>query len=116
MIQVIQSDINNSLLVRKRNNGTLDIYPLIEFCTGQLTSVKDIATAATDTLVWLEQQNMLVHNAQFEVRIKNKAMTSITTYCSAYLTQAMIDVLMEDSNVCPLKDSDEWTLSITPLD
>lgn len=116
MIQVTQQDINRSVLVRKRLNGKNEVYPLIEFCTAELKDVRSIATAATEALAWMEKNEMLAHNAVFEVYVKDKALTSITVYCTAYLTQAMIEVLMEDNNICPLKNSDEWTLSITPLD
>jgi hypothetical protein len=67
MIQVTQQDINRSVLVRKRTNGKHEVYPLIEFCTDELKDVKSIATAAVETLAWMEKNEMLTHNAIFEV-------------------------------------------------
>lgn len=114
MIEVTESDFEKSILICTTKNQT---YPISEFWLESITTSNELANAALNTFRWLANNNLLTHNANFEVKVKDTAIITVTTYCSEFITQAMKDVLYESgAELCSLVGAEEdWTLAITPL-
>lgn len=114
MIEVTERDFEKSILICTTKNQT---YPITEFYLDAITDSNELATAALNTFRWLADNNLLTHNANFEVKVKDTAIISVITYCSDFITQSMKDVLFESgAELCSLMGTeDDWTLAITPL-
>lgn len=114
MIEVTESDFARSILICTTKNQT---YPISEFYLDNITNSNELANAALNTFRWLADNNLLTHNANFEVKVKDTAIISVITYCSDFITQSMKDVLFESgAELCSLIGAEEdWTLAITPL-